>query len=91
MRTLLVIGTAVEIILVIGVLAVYLALIVRTLKRTNRYLGQVAFGVRAIESQTAPIGPSVTRINQQLAAIAGALDGLGSLAEAPPGGDRSRG
>jgi hypothetical protein len=91
MRTLLVFGTAVEIVLVVGVLAVYLALIVRTLKRTNRYLGQVAFGVRAIESQTAPIGPSVTRINQQLAAIAGALDGLGALAESPAGGDRPRG
>jgi uncharacterized protein YoxC len=81
-RTLLIIATAVEIALVIGVLAVYLVLITRTLRRTNRYLGQVSFGVRAIESQCAPIGPSVTRINEQLATITGALDDLGDLAEA---------
>lgn len=86
MRTLLVIGTAVEIILVVGVLATYLSLIARTLRRTNHYLGKVAFGVRAIESQCAPIGPSVTRVNGQLAAIAGALDRLGDLAEAAADG-----
>jgi uncharacterized membrane protein len=85
-RTLLVIGTAFEIVLVVGVLAVYLALIVRSLKRTNRYLGQVAFGVRAIESQTAPLGASVTRVNGQLAAIAGALDELGAVAESRAAG-----
>lgn len=82
MRTFLIIATAVEIVLVIGVLAVYLVLITRTLMRTNRYLGQVAFGVRAIESQTRPIGPSVTRINDQLATITGAFDGLAGMAEA---------
>lgn len=85
MRTLLVIATAVEIVLVIGVLAVYLVLITRTLGRTNRYLGQVAFGVRAIESQTRPIGPSVTRLNDQLAAIDGAFEGLATMAEAAAG------
>lgn len=82
MRTFLIIGTAVEIVLVIGVLAVYLVLITRTLRRTNRYLGQVAFGVRAIESQTRPIGPSVTRVNEQLATIDGAFEGLAVMAEA---------
>ncbi len=90
-RTLLIIGTAVEIALVVGVLATYLSLITRTLRRTNRYLGQVAFGVRAIESQCAPIGPSVTRINAQLATIAGALDGLGDLAEGAAGARPSDG
>lgn len=85
MRTFLIIGTAVEIVLVIGVLAVYLVLITRTLRRTNRYLGQVAFGVRAIESQTRPIGPSVTRVNDQLATITGAFDGLAGMTEAAAG------
>jgi hypothetical protein len=82
MRTLLVVLTVVEVALVVGVLAVYLVLIARTLRRTNRYLAQVAFGVRAIESQCAPIGPSVGRINDQLAAVSGALESLGDLAEA---------
>lgn len=86
MRTFLIIVTAVEIVLVIGVLAVYIVLITRTLRRTNRYLGQVAFGVRAIESQTRPIGPSVTRLNEQLAAIDGAFGGLATMAEAASGG-----
>lgn len=85
MRTFLIIATAVEILLVIGVLAVYLVLITRTLRRTNRYLGQVAFGVRAIESQTRPIGPSVTRVNDQLATITGAFDDLAVRAEAAVG------
>lgn len=85
MRTFLIIGTAVEIVLVIGVLAVYLVLITRTLRRTNRYLGQVAFGVRAIESQTRPIGPSVTRVNDQLATITGAFEDLAGMAEASVG------
>lgn len=92
MRTFLIIATAVEIVLVIGVLAVYLILITRTLRRTNRYLGQVAFGVRAIESQTRPIGPSVTRVNDQLATITGAFDGLAGMAEAAAGeGGAARG
>lgn len=82
MRTWLLIGTAIEIVLVVGVLAVYLVLIARTLRRTNRYLGQVAFGVRAIESQTRPIGPSVTHVNGQLATITGAFEGLAVMAEA---------
>lgn len=86
MRTWLIIGTAVEIVLVIGVLAVYLVLIVRSLKRINRYLGRVAFGVRAIESQTAPIGTAVTRVNGQLATIAGAFERLAGLAESTADG-----
>lgn len=85
MRTFLIVATAVEIILVIGVLAVHLVLITRTLQRTNRYLGQVAFGVRAIESQTRPIGPSVTRVNEQLATIDGAFEGLAVMAEGAAG------
>lgn len=85
MRTFLIVATAVEIVLVIAVLAVHLVLITRTLRRTNRYLGQVAFGVRAIESQTRPIGPSVTRVNEQLATIDGAFHGLAAMAEAPAG------
>ncbi len=85
MRTLLILGTLLEIALVIGALAVYLALITRTLRATSALLGKVTFGVRAIETQCEPIGPSVVRINGLLSVIAGALDGIAGLAEAAAG------
>ncbi|MBA2387773.1 MAG: hypothetical protein H0V69_11890 [Acidimicrobiia bacterium] len=85
MRTLLIIGTLVEIALVIGALAVYLVLIARSLRATSALLGKVTFGVRAIETQCQSIGPSVIRINGQLGVITGALDGVAGLAEAAAG------
>lgn len=69
MTALLVTLTVVEIALVVGVLAVYLILIDRRLRVVSTYLGKVAFGVRAVESQTRPIGPSVLRINSRLREI----------------------
>lgn len=83
MRTLLVILTVVEIVIFLGAVAGYLVAIENSLARTSTLLGRVAFGVRAIEKQAEPIGPGVTRINEQLAAIAGALDGVATLAEGP--------
>ncbi|CAN5201923.1 hypothetical protein BH20ACT3_BH20ACT3_02640 [soil metagenome] len=83
MRTLLVILTVVEIVIFLGAVAGYLVAIEHSLARTSTLLGKVAFGVRAIEKQAEPIGPGVTRINEQLAAIAGALDGVATLAEGP--------
>ena len=73
MTTVLVILTVAEIILVVAVLATYLILVDRRLRVISSYLGKVAFGVRAVESQTAPIGPSVLRINTTLREIDGAL------------------
>ncbi|GAA5106818.1 hypothetical protein GCM10025762_11160 [Haloechinothrix salitolerans] len=71
-----------------GVLAVYLILIGRKLRIVSNTLGKVAFGVRAVESQTAPIGPSVVRINQRLGEI---NDALGPLAEKAEAAARQRG
>lgn len=85
MRTLLIIGTAVEIALVLAVLVTYLVVITRTLRRINRSLGQVSFGVRAIESQTAPVGESVVRVNGQLSQLADAFDDLAVAAEGTGG------
>jgi hypothetical protein len=84
-RTLLIIGTLFEIALVVGALAVYLGRIARSLENTSALLAKVTFGVRAIETQCEPIGPSVVRINEQLATISGALDGVAGLAEAAAG------
>ncbi len=85
MRTLLTVLTVVEIALVVGALALYLVLISRSLRATSALLAKVTFGVRAIETQCEPIGPSVVKINGQLAVIAGALDGIAGLAEAAAG------
>lgn len=81
MRTLLIVLTVLEVTAVVAVVAVYLVAIERSLHRSSVLLGKVAFGVRAIEQQTAPVGPRVVRVNEQLAGIAAALDGVATLAE----------
>ncbi len=78
--------TAIEIVVFLGAVVVYLVRIRRSLHETSLYLGKVTFGVRAIETQTSPIGPSVTKINGQLAGIAAALAGVAHLAEQRAGG-----
>lgn len=83
MRTLLLIGTAAEIALFLIVLVLYLTWIARSLSKSADSLADVTWGVRAVESQTAVIGPSVTKINGQLVTISSALAGLADLA----GGD----
>lgn len=70
-----------EIVLFIGALTLYIHWIASSLRRTSASLAKVTFGVRAIETQCAAIGPGVTRINGQLATIAGALEGVAVLAE----------
>lgn len=81
MRALLVVLTVVEIVIFVGALAAYLVVIARSLRRISQSLGKVTFGVRAIETQCASVGPSVTRINEQLTVIAGALEGVSVKAE----------
>jgi len=81
MRGLLIAGTLVEITLVVAVLAIYLVKIARSLRSTAAALAKVSFGVQAIETQCAPIGPSVVRINGQLGTVANALSQLAALAD----------
>jgi hypothetical protein len=82
---LLVTLTIVEIALVVVVLVYYLVRIAASLRRTSTLLGKVAFGVRAIETQTQVIGPSVLTVNDQLAGVANALADLTELADAAAG------
>lgn len=82
MRGLLITLTVVEIALVIGVIAFYLIRISRSLHESARHLAKVTYGVRAVESQTAPVGPTVVQINEQLSVIAGAVAGVADRAEA---------
>lgn len=81
MRNLLIVLTVVEILIIVGALATYLIAIARSLSSISQFLGKVTFGVRAIETQAASVGPSVTRINEQLTGIAGALEGVSVKAE----------
>ena len=81
MRALLVVLTVAEILILVGALAAYLIAIARALSRISELLGKVTFGVRAIETQCASVGPSVVRVNEQLTVIAGALDGVSAKAE----------
>ena len=81
MRVLLITLSVLEIFLVISALAFYLWRIARSLRASAANLAKVTFGVRAIETQCASIGPSVIKVNSQLLAIAGALDGIATKAE----------
>jgi hypothetical protein len=79
--TWLVVLTVVEVVLVVAVLAGYLIAVTRHLRAISRYLGRIAFGVRAVETQTSAIGPSVLRINSTLKEIEAALGPLAEKAE----------
>jgi hypothetical protein len=81
MRNVLISLTVVEIVLVIAVLAFYLIRISASLHETARHLAKSTYGVRAVETQCSSIGPSVTKINEQLATITGALGGVATRAE----------
>lgn len=81
MTKLLVVLTVLEIAIVVVVLAAYVIALTRELRSISTTLGQVAFGVRAVETQTGAIGPSVLRINKTLAEIEGALGPIVEKAE----------
>ena len=66
-----------EVALLVGVLAGYLIAIAARLRSVSKTLGSVTFGVRAIETQTAPIGPRLRDINAALEQVAGALGEAG--------------
>ena len=77
MNTLLIVLTLVEVLLLVVVLAGYLIAIAATLRKVSHTLGLITFGVRAIETQTAPIGPRLRDINAALEQVAGALGEAG--------------
>jgi len=87
MTLLLIILTVIEAAVVVAVLVTYLILLNRRLVVISTYLGKIAFGIRAVESQTAPIGPSVLRINTTLREINAALPGIAAKAERLAGVD----
>lgn len=86
MIELLMVLTMVAVLLLVAVLVAFLTRIIAALESIggepvgyswrSSYLGKIAFGVRAIETQTGHLGPEVTKLNAGLAAAA---DGLGSI------------
>ena len=87
MTTALVVLTVAEVALVVVVLVAYLVVITRHLSVISQYLGKIAFGVRAVETQTGAIGPAVLRINRKLREIDAALGPLTEKARRAAGTD----
>ena len=73
--------TVVEIVGLVAVLAIYLSVIARLLNSISANLSRITFGVRAVETQCAVIGPAVDRINGNLAETASGLSDAAAAAE----------
>ena len=65
--TLRVFLSVLEIAVLVGVLATFLNIVAKQLNRISATLAKITFGVRAVETQCAVIGPAVDRINGNLA------------------------
>ena len=76
MRKALIAASVGEVVALVAVLAGYLIAIAATLRRVSHLLAQITFGVRAIEKQTEPIGPSLRDVNRALDDAAGVLTEL---------------
>jgi uncharacterized protein YoxC len=73
--------TILEIAGLVVVLAIYLTTISRLLNSISANLARITFGVRAVETQCAVIGPAVDRINGNLSETANALNQAAVAAE----------
>ena len=69
----LIAATIGEVLLLVAVLAGYLIAIAETLRRVSATLGKITFGVRAIETQTQPLGPQLGEVNETLGQVAARL------------------
>ncbi len=81
MPLLLPVLTVLEIVLLVVVLAFFLNKIAGQLNSISANLARVTFGVRAVETQCAVIGPAADRINANLASAAGGLEQAAAQAE----------
>lgn len=75
MKKLLIGATLGQVALLVGVLAGYLLAIAGTLRKVSQALAKVTFGVRAIDTQTKLIGPTLRDVNADLEAVVAALQG----------------
>ena len=79
--TLRIVLTIFEIAMLIGTLATFLNVVAKQLNRISATLAKITFGVRAVETQCAVIGPAVDRINGNLADTAAGLTEAAAQAE----------
>jgi len=70
-----------EIAMLVGVLAIYLVIIGNQLRSISNTLAKITYGVRAVETMCAVIGPAVDRINGNLQDICENLQGAAVEAE----------
>ena len=73
--------TVLEIALLVLVLAWFLARIAKLLVSISDTCGKITFGVRAVETQDAVIGPTTDRINAALSEVNNELDQAAAEAE----------
>jgi uncharacterized protein YoxC len=73
--------TVLDILFLVVILVIYLNWVARLLNSISATLGKVTFGVRAVETQCAVIGPAVKQVNANLAAAAGNLEQSAVAAE----------
>jgi hypothetical protein len=70
--------------LLVAALAFYLIWVILILRRIVDTLGKVTFGLRAIAHRTEPIEPVVSEINDDLTAVADALEAVVAKVAQPP-------
>jgi cobalamin biosynthesis protein CobD/CbiB len=70
------IATLVLAAILVVALAFYLAWVIVLLHKIEDTLGKVTFGVRSIAHRTGPVNATLTEMNGNLEAVAGALEGL---------------
>jgi len=80
-RRTLIAASLAEVVLLVAVLAGYLIAIAARLRHISQTLGKVTFGVRAIDTQTKPLGPRLTEINGALGQVAGALQAVAAAGD----------
>lgn len=66
--------TLVAVTLTVAALALYLVHVIVLLRATSFALGTIIAGLRAIAHQTAPLGPLLTEINEDLVGAQAALE-----------------
>ena len=83
-RRTLIAATLAEVVLLVAVLAGYLIAIAVRLRNISSTLGKVTFGVRAIDTQTKPLGPRLGEINGALGQVAQALQAVAAADDGRP-------
>ncbi|CAN5294350.1 hypothetical protein BH18ACT4_BH18ACT4_03920 [soil metagenome] len=73
--------TVLEIVALWIILAFFLGKVANQLKSISATLGKITFGVRAVETQCAVIGPAADRINANIEEAAAGLQQAAGLAE----------